>query len=187
MEVWPGGPIVPPHSLRVDGREVELDVDQADLFRLVGDGDWWGVFPGSLTDPDAFTDRLLDPHDPLDLRDMWRVATELIGRLCGCEWWAGMRLAAAARRAWFALDGWCAARGVDPGRLPLHRLCALVYRWQLDLASSDKEVRKFHAAVFDPPARLARLGVTPWTREEEAASFRSTLAALTTAKQEVSA
>jgi hypothetical protein len=172
------GALALPLALRVDGEQLLLDAEGEELFELVANGDWWGLFPGCLTDPEVFTPRLLDPRDPLDLRGMWRVATAIITGLCGTDWWAGQRLAALARSAWFDLDGWCAERGVDPALLPLHRLCALTYRWQASYAQTEAELLKLRSQVFDPPRSLPRLGIAPWTREQEAAGFASTMANL---------
>jgi hypothetical protein len=63
------------------------------------------------------------------------------------------RLYGIADDEWWAFDGWCAAHGVDPFRLPISRQCNLIYSWCLERIQ-DRE--KFDTMLSAPIPGVSR-------------------------------
>jgi hypothetical protein len=51
-----------------------------------------------------------------------------------------VRLHLIAREHWDAIDGKCAAEGIDPFALAPHRFCNLIYVWAIERVEDDAEL-----------------------------------------------
>lgn len=87
-----------------------------------------------------------------------------------------LRLLDLAASHWDLFDGWCAGRGLDPWRLPAHRMLSLIYFWANQFAD-DKQRLKFDMRLYmPPPGEVAEEG--PWTPEAEMQGFRGLASSL---------
>jgi hypothetical protein len=82
-----------------------------------------------------------------------------------------VRLHAIADDEWAAIDGQCAAQGVDPLALSPDRFCNLIYAWAL---SRVEDRAKFDALLSAPlPGRERTARVSPETQVAETRDLMS--------------
>lgn len=79
---------------------------------------------------------------------------------------------------WEAMDGFAAAHSMpDLRELHLGRLANFVY-WRVTDGGAEEEVEKFRARLWQPPRGEIADPRSPWSAENEAASFAAARAAL---------
>lgn len=178
---WP--PSAPPCDVNVGGDTLHIRaVDSVTLLGIVADGSWPGVLPGLLDEDSAVRlwSRWLDDDDDLDWGDVFPVATSLMTRFSGCDWWGAQRILAIARAHWFEFDAHCAGMAFDPHTGPVYRTTAVAYAWlveqQIDHSDNKKttaNLARLEQVLWTPPPWLAAGSepVAPWTPEEESAGF----------------
>lgn len=87
------------------------------------------------------------------------------------------RLIGLADQNWLRLDGWSAARGVDPLELPPHRFLSLVYYFATRNGSSD-DIAKFDRRLWVPEKGSVPPPESPWSAANETSAFAAFTAAL---------
>jgi hypothetical protein len=93
-----------------------------------------------------------------------------------------VRLCRIARDNWITFDGWAAARGVDPVKLPFDRFLNLIYFCATDDAE-EKEKDKFDVRLNLPDARARQKGAatsrnSPWSKANEESALGDFVSAL---------
>lgn len=168
-------PLRLPLDVGIDGRAIALrGADDADLWHLAADSDWRGLLPGLAGEEDRrwLWARLGDPDDPFDVPDLARAARGVLSALSGTAWWVAERVAGACVRDGLMFTAWCAGRGLDPYRMPLHLLAgaglSFLYEGVEDTAALDR-------SLWTPPAGA---GLARWSPRQEAAAFRDAMASL---------
>lgn len=186
--LWPGGPLEMPLTFRVDGERYRLDLPVPKLFDMLARGTWWELLPNAL--PDRQRQELLTrlflrhEYDHLDYVHLWKVSTDLLGRLAGTTPLEGghgyapaHRIAASLRHNWMLFSGWSLRHGTDPLTLPLHQLIALGYRMLLESRRDERDVQQLESQIWQVPESMPE-AVPRWTRDEEALSGLAVLAEL---------
>lgn len=89
-----------------------------------------------------------------------------------------------AEENWTTLDGWAAAKGVDPMSLTMDRFLNLTYFFATEGADPD-DLRKFDSQLNRPDASRLRKSTenTAWSKENEEASLSAFAAAFGGAKR----
>lgn len=79
---------------------------------------------------------------------------------------------------WDALDGFAVAHNMpDLRELHLGRLANFVY-WRMTGEADEKSIEKFRARLWQPPKGQVADSRSPWSAENESASFASAKAML---------
>jgi len=147
---WPKSPADLPFAVRWD--DLKLTARSAPTGWVLGrlaTGDWLEL-ASTLRPRRAVTERLLDPNDAAELRDLCLLVRAVYTQAAGCPWWTARRLAASAVTAWPQFDGWCASQGVDPLELPLRRVLALV-RFRIMEGCKDQAEAESRKTELDVP------------------------------------
>jgi hypothetical protein len=149
-------------------------------------GCWLLLVPGALAGDGArrLSRRLVDEDDPFDLDDLERVAESVLSAVCGMEFHAACRLAAAAWGNWVLFDGWASGASLDPLAQPIGRCVAAVYAWRRSLCAEQADLTRLDAEVWAPPPPRTVSGAdrdpvpASWDDEREAASFLTAMGTL---------
>lgn len=163
-ELWPGGPIELPLTLRLDDEDLTIPaVPTLELLHILATRSWWQLVPNQLPMGQLalVVRRLHDEHDTLDMEDLWHPTVEIMTRLTGMtdkqgtlNPWPGIRLAASAVVQWPLFIGWCATHGLDPASAPLWRVMGGIYAW-LKESMSGKDLVKLEQEIWAPPPYVA--------------------------------
>lgn len=80
---------------------------------------------------------------------------------------------------WEVMDGFALAHGIEElARVPIGRLTSFIY-WRLVDGAEPAEVEKFRARLWQPPRGIEADPRSPWSSENEQASFGAAIASLT--------
>jgi hypothetical protein len=131
-------------------------------------------------DAEVLEDRIEDRNDPLDIDDLFTVATTVIEQATGTMWWVACRIITSLRADWNGWSGTLALEGIDLwpllNRRPAHAIAIVrafrtmntkkedldQFNWNLELPPSwlsvDKIVDESQLAA-DAMAFLALAGV----------------------------
>jgi hypothetical protein len=163
------------------------DVPVVKLFYWLATGQWWQLYPNSVSAEETaeLRERMFDPADHLDLVHMHDVATRIFGRLSGMAppggvgWWPAVRLANAAIAEWPVFYAWCTGRGIDPFAGSLMSAVSAVYAWMRDGLNREQLVR-FEQLLWEMPARSRGPAPEPaelpeHVRQDEANAFLAAL------------
>lgn len=158
------------------------DIGGQALIECVARDAWWDVIPSALSDADRsrIVHRLHDPDDRLDLVALWQVATQVLGRALGWDWWAAVRIARKLRAQWISFDIWCMRVGLDPRTLAADRMLNAGLLYLMETAEGKMGGELLRAELFTPPVLPAsmRHRVPLWSEEEESELFAAALSNL---------
>src|SRR5690606_28577626 len=153
-----------------------------DALALEPPGCWLALIPLQLSEAasERLWSRLLDAEDEFDLDDLETVATDVLGRAVGMDFWAATRLAATVYSNWLVFDGWSYTRGLDPLAEPIGRVLSGCYAWRAQQCEKEADITRLNHQIWSgPPAttaaghrRGAEEAVPAWASEDrEAEAF----------------
>ncbi|MBA8827897.1 hypothetical protein FHX42_005304 [Saccharopolyspora lacisalsi] len=161
-------------AFRVDGVELWLPrlplPVWLDACQYEPSGCWWMLIPGRLEEQARawLESRIQDPRDGFDVDLLEDVATRVLGRVLGCDFWAGRRLLMAVAAEWMQFDGLAVQWGFDPLNAPVHRTVNAMWALQVQGCDEDSKRARLESEVFAGPE-----GPRPSGRAREAGGGRA--------------
>lgn len=178
-ELYPGGPVELPCRVSVAGTIITAQRIPAVRIAYYCATGKWGNLAGALFDTESLADRLADPDDSLDDRDLAKAALLLAIRLSGAgtgiaAWRVLMHMCGVIISEWLDIAGRLSVAGVDPQEAQLWRVVATVRH--LITAESTPEHRNWVERVLEyplpaEPAWVPGAGSMDTVRRRAAAAF----------------